>query len=108
MSSHQPATVSSQVEGRGVEDGFDGQIAIEEVITVESEGNFLDLNAERIQRCPYFDHFIPTTGERSTTWDLMKKLDADGVVDDSVIGEHKDAIFFFSTSTRRYNFCLCR
>ena len=57
---------------------------------------------------PYFDHFIPTTGERSTTWDLMKKLDADGVVDDSVIGEHNDAIFFFSTSTRRYNFCLCR
>ena len=52
MSSHQPATGSSQVEGRGGEDGSDGQIAIEEVITVESEGNFLDLNEERIQRCP--------------------------------------------------------
>ena len=74
MSSQQPATVSSQVEGRGGgEDGFDAQIAIEEAITVESEGNILDLNAERIQQCPHYDHFIPTTGERSTTWDLMKK-----------------------------------
>jgi hypothetical protein len=45
-----------------------------------NKGYCLDLNAERIHQCPSFEHFIPITGERSTTWLgfgwLMKKLDA--------------------------------
>ena len=68
MSYHQPGSVSSQVEGQRAVGIPDTQAPNDEVVIVADEGNILEINAECIKQCPYFEHFIPNIGERSSTW----------------------------------------
>jgi hypothetical protein len=97
MSSHQLGFVSSQVEGQRAVGIPDTQAPNDEVVIVADEGNILEINAERIEHCPYFEHLIPNIGERSSTWDLMKKLNAQGVVNGCVIGDFN---FFLSNNDK--------
>jgi len=56
-------------------------------ILVILEGNILDRNREKMEECVYGPHFVEKKGERSTCWQLMKKLFATAKVGGVEIGE---------------------
>ena len=70
-----------------VDTGSSSASAIPVTVGFDEEEDILVLNQDKIESCPYFEHFDVKDSSRSACWKLMTKLKPGGLVDGEVIGE---------------------
>ena len=70
-----------------VDTGSSSASAIPVTAGFDEEEDILVLNQDKIECCPYFEHFDDKDSSRSACWKLMRKLKPGGLVDGEVIGE---------------------